>query len=301
MSNQITELKHSAQQLALIKRTVAAGLSDDEFSMFVELAKRNRLDPFRGQVSPIVFNAKKADKRRVALVVGIDGLRAIADRLGTYAPDEEPPAYVYRDDLKGDTNPLGIESCTVYCNKQRGDRWFRIPGVAHWSEFAPVQDEWGWDDQTGKRKPTGKQTVGGKWAEMPRHMIAIAAERQALRKGWPDSFGDLYAPEEVAREDMDPIQAIREVERDNRAARIGGRGIMFQFDPQEPLETVKVGEAHDRLEAWIRDVTIAARLEWFVKTNAAALKQYWSEDADGCLDIRNQIQARLDELKAGAE
>lgn len=292
--------KYSDSQLALIKRTVANGLTNDEFNMFVELCKRNRLDPFRGQASPVVFNAKNADKRRVALVVGIDGLRAIADRLDTYAPSEDAPEYEIDENLKGPTNPLGIVKCTVYVNKLRAGRWFKTPGVAYWEEFAPVTDEWAWCDQSGKRKPTGKKAVGGKWADMPRHMIAIAAERQALRKGWPDAFGDVYADEEVAKhtraEDGDASAAVERLEAGERAKRIGGRAITFAVDPHEPLEAWPVGKVADKITEFLDGCNMLARLEWFQSTNREALKQFWAESSGDALEVKKAIEAKARQL-----
>lgn len=292
---------YTDSQLALIKRTVANGLSSDEFNMFVELCRRNRLDPFRGQASPVVFNARNAEKRRVALVVGIDGLRAIADRLDTYAPDENPPEYEIDEGRKGPTNPLGIVKCTVYANKLRADRWFRIPGVAYWDEFAPITDEWDWCDQSNKRKPTGKKTVGGKWAEMPRHMIAIAAERQALRKGWPDAFGDVYADEEVARHvEGDASEAVERLEAGERLKRIGGRAITFAVDPHQPLEAWPVGQVADRINEFLDGCEMLPRLEWFQSTNREALKQFWSDAPGDAHEVKKAMEAKIAKLKKEA-
>jgi len=292
--------RYSDAQLALIRRTIAADLGGNEFDMFIELCRRNGLDPFRSQASPIVFNAKNADKRRVALVVGIDGLRAIADRQDTYAPDEGEPEYEVDESLKGPANPHGIVKCTVYVNKLRANRWFRTPGVAFWDEFAPVTDEWAWDEQKGKRAPTGKKTLSGKWADMPRHMIAIAAERQALRKGWPDAFNDLYAPEEVARtREAEWTSASEAVERKaagERVAKLGGRRITFQTDPQEPLVGWAPGEVADRVMEWLEGCGGTAKLDWFTRTNSEALKQFWGENQSEALEVKRAIERRHEEL-----
>ncbi|WP_022697881.1 phage recombination protein Bet [Euryhalocaulis caribicus] len=291
--------EYSSSQLALIKRTAAAGLTDDEFSLFIELCRRNRLDPFRGEASAIVFSAKSQDKRRVALVVGIDGLRKIADRQDTYAPDEQPPEYEYDDSLKGPTNPLGIVKCTVYVNKLRKGRWFRTPGVAYWDEFCPVVDEWAYDQQAGKRKPTGKKMAGGKWGDMPRHMIAIAAERQALRKGWPDAFGDLYAEEEVERSETEPnaAEAVKNFEKQERLEAMGGaNAIMFQFDPNGDLERVPVGKVADRIMAHIEDCGTFSELKLFEQRNRHSLREFWANSQGDALEVRKALDAKLTSL-----
>jgi len=284
--------QYSPAQIALIKRTIANDLTPDEFEMFVELCKRNALDPFRGQASPIVFSAKSREKRRVALVVGIDGLRAIAERHDTYAPDEHPPEYEIDEALKSPTNPDGIVKCTVHVNKLRAGRWFRVPGVAFWTEFAPVTEEWAFDEAAGKK------SAGSKWADMPRHMIAIAAERQALRKGWPDAFNDLYAPEEVAQTTFETAaEALAHEEANARAKRAGGRALTFLLDPQHPLEAWPPGEVADKLMAFIRDCPGSAKLDWFRRTNRESLKQFWIENEGDALEVKQAMEAREQALR----
>ena len=163
---------YPAAQLALIRRTVASDCSNDEFDLFVTVAKRAGLDPFRKQISALVFNKNKPDKRRMAIVTTIDGLRVIAARSGRYRPDEDEPEYTASPDLKSDTNPLGLEKAVVriwIADAMKAGAWKRVTGVAYWDEFAPVSDEWKEDEQTGRRRPTGRKVLdtGGNWGRMP--------------------------------------------------------------------------------------------------------------------------------------
>lgn len=170
---------YTGAQLALIKRTVAKDTNGDEFDLFMAVARMKALDPFSKQISAIVFNKDKPDKRNMSIITTIDGMRAIAARSGRYRPDEDEPEFTYDPDLKSSTNPLGLVKAKVriwIADSQRDGGWKPATGVAYWDEFAPVKDEWAWVDgengARGTRKPTGKQTLDGNWPKMGRIMLA---------------------------------------------------------------------------------------------------------------------------------
>ena len=79
----------SDRQLELIRRTVAADCNPQEFDLFCEVARRTGLDPFRKQISAIVFSKGDESKRKMAIITTIDGLRTIAARSRRYRPDED--------------------------------------------------------------------------------------------------------------------------------------------------------------------------------------------------------------------
>ncbi|MGA7326342.1 MAG: recombinase RecT, partial [Rhodomicrobium sp.] len=83
--------------IALIRRAVAASCNDDEFRTFMHLCRRTGLDPLRRQCYAFVFHKdnKEQSFRKLTLVTGIEGLRAIAARSGGYRPDENEPTYHY--------------------------------------------------------------------------------------------------------------------------------------------------------------------------------------------------------------
>ena len=96
---------YSASQLATIKRTVASDTNDLEFDLFMEAARSYGLDPFRRQISAIVFSKDKPDKRKMSIIVNRDGLRAIAQRCGDYRPASGPAVFDIDPDAKGPDNP----------------------------------------------------------------------------------------------------------------------------------------------------------------------------------------------------
>src|SRR5262245_26145530 len=70
-------------------------LSRREFDQFIETARALGLSPLSRQVCAVVFNKGEHDRRHMAVVTTIAGLRAIADRSGTYRPDDQSARVVY--------------------------------------------------------------------------------------------------------------------------------------------------------------------------------------------------------------
>jgi len=300
----------SGAQLALIKSTVAADCNHQEFDLFVTVARNAGLDPFRKQISALVFNKNKPDKRRMAIVTTIDGLRVIASRSGRYRPDEEEARYEYDTTLKGPTNPLGLVKAAVkiwIADTAREGGWRPVMGVAYWDEFAPISDEWGEDQETGKRRPTGKKTLdtGGNWAKMPRVMLAKCAEAQALRKAFPEDLSSLYAPEELDQAhvaDLTPSEVIQQVQTQDRMARIGAAGgITFQLTPNGPLEPIPLGQVADRVLGTAREFSLFAQIDWFEGANTHPLREFWARSPGDALAVKKELEAIRARLLAEAQ
>jgi phage recombination protein Bet len=287
---------HSAQQIKLIRQTIANDCNDGEFNLFMAAARSAGLDPFRKQISPLIFNKDKPDKRRMSIITTIDGLRSIAARSGRYRPDDDEPDFSYDPEDKGPTNPLGLGRAKVriYTQDDRG-AWHPVIGVAYWSEFAPVTDEWA-PDETGKRRPTGKKVLdtGGNWGRMPRVMLAKCAESQALRKAFPDDLSGLYEASEFDRTqagEMLPSEVVAAEQMNDRLARIGGvNGIMFQMFPNAPLEMVELGQIFDRCAERIDGVEDAKLLAWFEDANRLPLQEFWARSPGDALELKKLIE-----------
>lgn len=163
----ITPVAYNASALALIRRTVAADCNDDEFSMFIHMARALQLDPLRRQIYAFVFSKKDADKRRMSIITGIDGFRAIAERTRNYRPDEDEPTFEVDPEAKGQNNPVGLVKATVRVFKFSHGDWHKVTASAHWDEFTPLKDEWEEDQQTvatarpGARSST-RRAIGGR-------------------------------------------------------------------------------------------------------------------------------------------
>jgi phage recombination protein Bet len=153
--------------VALVQRTAAKDCNEDEFNQFISVCRDLELNPLRKQIYAFVFNKENAEKRNMALVVGIDGGRSIAARSGNYRPDDRTPEWETSDLAKNAlTNPHGIVSCTVgvYHRPTKNDPFERIVAKVFWDEFAPIirsadPDAYQWVD-TNEVYPQGHKKAG---------------------------------------------------------------------------------------------------------------------------------------------
>lgn len=300
-----TSALFTGQQLQLMRQTVAKDCNESEFNLFIAVAQRTNLDPFRKQIYALVFNKGNTEKRNMSIITGIDGFRVIAARSGRYRPDEDEAAYEYDPELKGPLNPLGLVKASVriwIADAMQQGGWKPVSGWAYWDEFAPIKDEWA-ENEAGKWKPTGRQTLdtGGNWGKMPRVMIAKCAEAQALRKAFPEDLSGLYEGAEVDRArvaDLLPSEVIGEFEAVQRLERVGGPGILFQFFPNSALETVPVGQVADRVEEAAKSFTLHAQMRFFESVNQQPLRDFWAHAPGDALELKKILDRERARLAA---
>ncbi|PZQ44297.1 MAG: phage recombination protein Bet [Micavibrio aeruginosavorus] len=302
---------YNKSQLQLIKNTVARDCNDDEFDMFMEICRRQGLDPFRRQIYAFVFGKNDDSKRRFATVTGIDGYRAIAKRTGTYRPSEDEPEIEYDEKLICPlSNPKGIVKATVIVYQFGPDRqWYPVKGVARWEEFAPLEDaEFDWVP-TGELKPDGKPkhkkvNKGGKrklakdnWANMPHVMIAKCAEAQALRKGWPEEFGGIYTQDEMDHViiDMTASEEVRQYEEDERMRKIGATSsVPLVFNFMEGIEFIPFGQVADRVLEHVRSLETSTEIQMWQEANTKGLQMFWARHKSDALELKKAIESLIE-------
>ena len=154
---------YTSDQVALIKSTIAVGATNDELMLFLQVCKNHKLDPFTRQIHFV----KRAGKGTIQ--ISIDGFRAIAERTGNYAGNDDP---VFDDEQKP--------------QKATATVWKMVNGVrcpfnatARWSQYFPGD------------------TQGFMWKKMPHVMLGKCAEALALRKAFPEALSGLYSDEEM--------------------------------------------------------------------------------------------------------
>lgn len=316
---------YSAAQISLIKNTVAKDTNNDEFNLFVSVARNTGLDPLRKQIMAVVYSKGDAEKRRMTIITGIDGLRAIAARSKRYRPDENEPEFTYDPALKGLDNPLGLVKAVVrifIADASRDGGWRPVAGVAYWDEFAPMKEEieggYRWEEIPGQFWPGGKPKskkvpnnpgaqvirqldTSGQWGKMGRLMLAKCAETQALRKAFPEDLSSLYEYAEMdqaQQSDLLPSEIVQAAETESRLLRVGGGGLLFQFMPNVPLESVALGTVADRVLAAARDFTSVKHFDWFMSTNRQPMQEFWARAQGEALEVKKNLEARRAELEA---
>ena len=151
--------KFSPAQINLIRRMYAKGLDNDEFSVFIYIARAYGLDPIKGEISVHVRYADDPQRRQIIPIVGRDGFLTIAHRSGMFGG------------MKAGTKEVSI-------TLPSGDKKTEIVGwasVVNKSYPDPVEVEAFLSEYN-----SGKNL----WITKPRTMIQKVAESQALRRAF---------------------------------------------------------------------------------------------------------------------
>jgi phage recombination protein Bet len=177
----------SLEQVDLLKRTIAKGTTDDEFSLFLHVCNRTGLDPFLKQIHCVKRWSAKDQREVMAIQTGIDGYRLTAQRTLEYAGNDDA---VFDGDEQG--HPLKA-TVTVW----------RLVNGARQSFTASAR----WSEYVQKKKDGGLVDM---WARMPYGMLAKCAESLALRKAFPAELSGLNTDEEMGgtEEDRGPKKPV---------------------------------------------------------------------------------------------
>lgn len=174
-------------------------LNEDQISMCIYEQEEQRLSLFHNQLWPNSRKFKKdgKTKQRITWDKSIEGYRAVAHRTGRYA-GMDAPTFSYE---KTDNDEDLVARVTVYRLGANGERHANT-GEARFSEFVQMVNEWGSNGRT-----TGKKIPNHIWTNSPKNQLAVAAERQALRKAFQSCDDDQMLPvliAESAKPDREP-------------------------------------------------------------------------------------------------
>ena len=166
------------EQTQLISSTIAPGCTPDELKLFSYACQRSGLDPFSKQIYAIKRGGK------MSIQVGIDGLRAVAERTGQL--DGSETYWCGDDGIWSDvwlgSKPPAAAKTIIY----RKGCSHPFTATARFSDFNAGQ---------------------GLWSKMPSVMIAKCSEAQALRRAFPADMSSLYTADEMEQAETVTVTA----------------------------------------------------------------------------------------------
>lgn len=301
---------YDPKSLAMIRRSYAAHATNDEFDAFIYQCRTLKLDPLKKQIYFFVFNRHDANKRSTAVVVGINGFRAIAARTGRYRADDVAPRFTYDKSKIGPSNPKGIVKATTKVFYYGADnQWHKVVGTAYWEEYAPIRETFDFDPQTGLDKPTGQFYLDrdSNWFKMPMRLLEKVAEAHALRKAFPDELSNVYEESEIDRAKLLDLTPSESADVGNAQARLeklsaGVSLIVDWLDESAALDQVPIGAFADRVMAFIakHEHSAPMMVQTFAERNRHTMNTFWGLNKTDCLALKRRIEAvtsRLPKMK----
>jgi phage recombination protein Bet len=183
------DLDFDHEKIALMRRTIARGASEDELALFVEQCKRTGLDPFARQIYSVrrkQWNSHSRSYEEAQVIqVSIDGFRLIADRTHKYAGQVGPwwcgPDGEWKEVWLSDEPPAAAKVGVM-----RRDFHQPLFAIALFKSYVQTNSQ---------GDPISR------WKTDPAGMIAKCAEALALRRAFPHELSGLYTTEEMGQVD----------------------------------------------------------------------------------------------------
>ena len=154
----------TADQLELVRKTIAQGATPDELKLFLYDCARQHVHP----LDKLIHFTKR--EGRYTPITSIDFMRIRAAETGEYAGSDDPL-------FTGPEGAPGFAATVCVWRIVQGQR-YPFTATARWTEYKPAANDF-------------------MWKKMPHTMLGKCAEALALRKGFPKQLSGLYAKEEL--------------------------------------------------------------------------------------------------------
>ena len=170
-------------EVELIRSLCAKDANDQEFSIFMRIAKSSRLDPFKKEIYCLVFNKDNPHKRQMVILTGIGGYVAIAAR---EYPHEfngfTKPEFEFSGRMTPVSNQPIPDSCTLAVQMKDGTKSW---AMVYWDEVIPYGDL-----KTDERLKF--------WRNSPRNQLSKCTKGKATRERFP-GLNNIYVDAELDR------------------------------------------------------------------------------------------------------
>lgn len=258
------------EYVQLVKDVTAKGATDEEFCLFLQIVHDTGLNPLTHEIWFYKLWNSELKRELPVIHASINGLRKAAEKIGGYCPGR-PTEFEY--DEKGN-----LLSATAYVKRKIEGEWHEIGFTAEWAEFA---------------RYNSSNKLIGKWATMPKHMLAKCAETHALKRAFPrlETIGEtdsvLAAQETYAVAFAGPEEGTTpEIARQ--------REIVMQ-DLMVMAEILLPKEDQDKLAAWTETAPLQSLIDKLHNAQARLVEYgrgiYEAMDEEGRKEALDAVEA----------
>jgi len=172
------DLAITSEQVKIARDTVAKGLDDNQFAVYLYNCQRQGVHPLDGLIVPVLRKDEDGTKK-LTFVTTVDLLRSRAAETDDYAGSDDP---VFEYSAGGGGEPPRPIAATVTIWKFVHGEKCAFTATARYDEYYPGEKQ------------------GFMWRSKPHVMLGKCAEGLAIRKAFPKQLAGLYLEEELAKE-----------------------------------------------------------------------------------------------------